>query len=74
MIVDPECFSIYKYTDPVEVLGPTFNQQFQREFSFDSTMQTVHAPFNAMIEWSYVSNIVAHLENNNPVLRKFPEF
>lgn len=75
LITDPDCFSAFKYTDPVDVVHPTFQQQFQREFNFDPTMQTMmHIPFNAMAEWLHVSDIVARLENNYPVLCEYPKF
>ena len=75
MITNPECFSAFKYTDPVEVVHPTFQQQFQREFGFDATMQTMMlVPFNAVSEWPFISDIVARLENDNPVLRECLEF
>ena len=70
-ILDPEYFSIFKYTEPLAVVWPEFEQQFKREFNFDSAMQTCTAPFNGGIEWEYISGLIANLEYQYPVLSRW---
>lgn len=73
MILDPESFSMFKYTEPSGVVWMEFEHQFKMEFSFDSTMQTYTGPFfNAHGEWQFISTIVEHLESQYPVLGKLP--
>jgi hypothetical protein len=71
-ILDPEYFSIFKYTEPLEVVWREFEHQFKNEFNFDASMQTCTDPnFNGGAEWQWISGLIANLEYRYPILSQW---